>query len=127
MSFHPYVARVDSKAVLRTELSRKEASQWDIAFLVKSESLLTSHVLYKLTGDGGLIYLQRVTDMEFDMLEAFDVPCISGSRFMGDYMGISHGYVNDGGLKVFFSSRDINDVNVAERDYAHSRLLRMPK
>jgi len=127
MSLHPYVARVDGKAVVRTVLSRREASQWDVAFLVKSGSMLTSNVLYRLSRDQGLIYLQRVTEMEFDMLEAFDVPCISGSRFMKDSMGISSSYLNDNDTEVFFSSRDINDANVAERDYSHSRLLRMPK
>lgn len=124
MNFHPYVARVSTwEPGEGGTLSRTVARQWDIAYLVKSGSMMTSNVLYKNNGDHGLVYLQRVTDMEFDMLDAFDVPCMSGSRFMKSHMGISYDYSNDDGMKVYYSSREINDANVRDWDHAVARQL----
>ncbi len=59
------------------------------------------------------VYLQRVTDMEFDMLKAFEVPRMSGTKFVETYMGCSQALINDNGIKVYMSSRQIHDDNAA--------------
>jgi len=122
-NWHPYVARVNDGrtcALPAKGLVRAKARKWDVEFLVQSKTMLISNVVYRhiqawmdnpdVIKD---VYLQRVSYMEFDMLKAFEVPRMSGTKFVAIYMGCSQALINDDGTKIFMSSREIHDTNVA--------------
>lgn len=119
--WHPYVARIpDGRPISLIGLSRARARKWDVEFLVKARVMLTSNVLYRHIqsyNDNPLVmqrvYLQRVSFEEFDLLRAFAVPCVSGTKFTEEYMGQSLTYINEDGGKVIITSREIHDGNEA--------------
>jgi hypothetical protein len=114
--WHPYVARVSDGRMNnfpRKGLERAKARKWDVEFLVKSGTMLIGDAMYRHNTHNTGVYLQRVSPEEFDMLKAFEVPCMTGAKFVETYMGCTQCLINDNGIKVYLSSREIHDNNVA--------------
>ena len=117
MNYHPYVARImpaREVAFQPRALNRKRASQWSVDFLVKSERMLTSSVMYENVMSNRRIYFNRISDAEFDMLQAFDVKFVSHHAFLANWTGISYWYINDDGSTVW-----VDVINRGIRPYGH--------
>jgi hypothetical protein len=82
-------------------INRRKANGWSVEFLVESEYMLTSNVMYENIATKRRIYLNRISDEEYDMLQAFNVEFVNHHTFLKNWEGVSYWYINDGGATVF--------------------------
>ncbi len=104
MNYHPYVVRTmpaREAAYQPRPLNRRKANGWSVEFLIKSEYMLFASVMYENIITKRRIYLNRISDVEYDMLQAFDVEFVSHYAFLKDWVGVSCWYINDSGATVF--------------------------
>lgn len=86
--YHYFARQVptNSKATtLKPGVFYVTAVRWECIFIVKDEITLADNALYTQREDKSQIFLHRVSALEFELPECFDIPSMSREQFDEQY------------------------------------------